>query len=224
MSERGQDTKTALLEAGGEVFARRGYAEATVREICAKAGANVAAVRYHFGDKAGLYSAVLAYAAECAAARYPLDVDYDPGAPPEDRLRSFVRSFLKRLLDPGRPAWHAAIMVRELAEPTHAFDMVLNDLIRPLFERLASIVRDLLGAGADEDEVRLTTHSIMGQCTFYRQGRFLMPHLYGIEPPGLDQVEHIAEHIVRFSLGALGSGKNGRGQRPGRTRMRRTGS
>ncbi len=222
MSERRQDTKTALLEAGGEVFARRGFAEATVREICAKAGANVAAVRYHFGDKAGLYSAVLAYAAECAAARYPLDADFDPKAPPDERLRSFVRAFLKRLLDPGRPAWHAALMVRELAEPTHAFDLVLNDLVRPLFERLSSIVRDLLGPDAEEDEIRLTTHSIMGQCTFYRQGRFLMAHLYGIDPPGLDQVEHISDHIVRFSLGALGTGRHGRQRRAGR--MRRTGS
>ncbi|RMD84870.1 MAG: DUF1956 domain-containing protein, partial [Candidatus Dadabacteria bacterium] len=205
----GIGTRAALLEAGGEVFARRGYAEATIREICAKAGANLAAVRYHFGDKAGLYTAVLSYAAECAAARYPLDRDWNPEAPPEEKLRAFVHAFLHRLLDPGRPAWHGALMVRELTEPTHAFRKVFDDLVRPLFERLAEIVRELLGKQASEEEVRLVTHSIIGQCTFYRQGRFLMPHLYGIDPPGLEQAGRIADHIVRFSLDAIAPRRHG---------------
>ncbi len=203
MPERVRDTRRALLEAGGEVFARCGFKDATVRDICAKAGANVAAVRYHFGDKAGLYTAVIAYAAECAAARYPIDLDPDRAVPAELRLRRFVRSFLYRLLDPGRPAWQAALMVRELAEPTHAFERVFNDLVRPLFEHLTVIVHDLLGGRADERSVRLATHSIMGQCTFYRHGRFLSSHLYGGPPPGLEQVDDIADFIVDFSLSGL---------------------
>ena len=48
-------TRQALIEAGGAVFAEQGFHDATVRDICARAGANIAAVHYHFGDKEALY-------------------------------------------------------------------------------------------------------------------------------------------------------------------------
>ncbi|MCU1343136.1 MAG: transcriptional regulator, TetR family, partial [Candidatus Acidoferrum typicum] len=52
-------TREKLLEVAEHVFADRGYQAATIREICVRAGANVAAVNYHFGDKLGLYTEVL---------------------------------------------------------------------------------------------------------------------------------------------------------------------
>jgi AcrR family transcriptional regulator len=52
-------TEKRLLEATGAIFAEHGYRSATVRQICEKARANIAAVNYHFGDKEGLYRAVL---------------------------------------------------------------------------------------------------------------------------------------------------------------------
>ena len=54
-----QDTRTALLEAGFKVFARKGFDGASVRDITRQAGANLGAITYHFGSKRGLYSAVL---------------------------------------------------------------------------------------------------------------------------------------------------------------------
>src|ERR1700677_4461463 len=57
---RGSDsTRQKLIEVAGRVFAEHGYYAATVRDICAQAGSNVAAVNYHFRDKLGLYTAVL---------------------------------------------------------------------------------------------------------------------------------------------------------------------
>ncbi len=45
------ETRQRLIEAVGEVFAERGFRAATVRDICQRAQANVAAVNYYFGDK-----------------------------------------------------------------------------------------------------------------------------------------------------------------------------
>src|SRR5882672_4128917 len=103
-------TRQRLLEAAGEVFADQGFRKATVRDICTRAQANVAAVNYHFGDKEKLYSEVLKYAHGCAIAKYPPSLGLSPDAPAEKRLHAFVLSFLQRLLDEGRPAWHARII------------------------------------------------------------------------------------------------------------------
>lgn len=53
------DTRARILEAASQVFCEKGFKKTTVREICMKAKANVAAVNYHFGDKKKLYRAVL---------------------------------------------------------------------------------------------------------------------------------------------------------------------
>ena len=52
-------TRTKLLDAAGHVFADFGFRGATVREICARAGVNIALVNYYFGDKLELYTEVL---------------------------------------------------------------------------------------------------------------------------------------------------------------------
>ncbi len=53
-----------LLRAAAELFARDGYAGTSVRDIALRAGANVAAVSYHFGGKDQLYAAAVALACE----------------------------------------------------------------------------------------------------------------------------------------------------------------
>ena len=78
-------TRQALIEAGGAVFAEVGFHNATVREICRRAGANGAAVNYHFEDKAALYREVLAYYQARALQKFPLDMGVQPGAPATDR-------------------------------------------------------------------------------------------------------------------------------------------
>ena len=52
-------TRDRLIEAAGELFAEKGFKETTVRDIIERAGANLAAVNYHFGDKERLYEEVI---------------------------------------------------------------------------------------------------------------------------------------------------------------------
>ena len=59
-------TRRNLINSAGPVFAAKGYQSATIREICKRAHANVAAVNYHFKDKLGLYAEVLNHCARAA--------------------------------------------------------------------------------------------------------------------------------------------------------------
>ena len=87
------ETRSRLLEAAGEVFAEHGFRRATVREICRRAGANIAAVNYHYRDKEGLYHAVMDEWLAAAVQKYPPLENLPTDAAPERKLRAFVRSF-----------------------------------------------------------------------------------------------------------------------------------
>src|SRR5881394_3293278 len=109
----GVETRQRLLKAAGEVFAEQGFRRATVREICTRAGANIAAINYHYRDKEGLYTEVMQSGVATAIGKYPPDMGLEAGfaAPAEQRLHAFVRSLLYRLLNEGPDSWHGKLML-----------------------------------------------------------------------------------------------------------------
>jgi TetR/AcrR family transcriptional regulator, regulator of cefoperazone and chloramphenicol sensitivity len=196
-------TENRLLQAAGEIFAELGYRAATVRQICEKADANIAAVNYHFGDKEGLYMAVLRSVPDAHAEKFPPDKGLQPGATAEQRLAAYIESLLNRVFDEGRPGWHSKIMAREMIEPTRALDTLVAEIARPVHQELASIVRELLGSSAGKDAVRLCTLSILSQCVYYHHARSVLSRLYPEQEYGSENIAHLANHITQFSLGAL---------------------
>ena len=197
------DPRHRLLEAAGEMFAERGFRGTTVREICRRAGTNIATVNYYFGSKEKLYSAVLQYSLIAAIKKYPPDLGLGENATPEDRLEAFVQSLMLRLLDEGRPAWHGKLMSREIVEPTFALDALVKEVIRPLSGRLQSIVGAVLGPRASQEEIRLCAESISGQCLHYRHARAVIARLYPEQKYSRDGLKRLGDHITRFSLAAL---------------------
>jgi AcrR family transcriptional regulator len=196
-------TEGRLLQAAGEIFAEFGYRAATVRQICDRAGANIAAVNYHFGDKEGLYLAVLRSVPIAHAEKYPSNFGLPFGATPEQKLRAYVQSLLQRVFDEGRPGWHTKIMAREMIEPTRALDMLVEEVARPIHEELVSIVRELLDSEATEETLRLCTLSILSQCVYYHHARSVIRRLYPEQGYGTPEIGRLAEHVTKFSLAAL---------------------
>jgi AcrR family transcriptional regulator len=200
------ETRRQLLEAAGEVFAEVGFRNATVREICRRGNANIAAVNYHFGDKERLYLEVLRYSSARALEKYPALPDVGPKATPEKKLRAFIHSFLQRIFDKGPTSWHGRLMSREMIEPTAGLDSVVEEKIRPMAVQLWKIVGEILGRPVADERVRLCSFSVVSQCVFYHHCRPVMARLYP-EQPALDAagIEKLAEHITEFSLAALKS-------------------
>lgn len=199
----GEDTKRRLLDAAGDIFAEAGFKAATVRDICRLAKANVAAVHYHFGDKMGLYTALLTEAFEAGLRRYPPDMGLPASAPAHERLYAFVHSFLLRMLGQGRYAWCGKLMARELHEPTEALDHLVAKHIRPLSQRARGIVGELLDLHEDHPRVRLCVMSVVGQCQYVFRSRAVL----GLMAPDLhldeQGIKDLARHITDFSLAAL---------------------
>src|SRR5258706_10616177 len=52
------ETRTRILDAAEELFMQHGFEGTSMRLLTAKAGANLAAVNYHFGSKDALIEAV----------------------------------------------------------------------------------------------------------------------------------------------------------------------
>ncbi len=201
-------TRQRLLEAAGEVFARQGFNAATVRDICRRAGANVAAVKYHFGDKQKLYSAAVHYAHDCAK-RFPVDEGLPPNPTPHQRLLGFVRAMLMGVLEPGKPAWHAKLMAREMAEPTAVLQRIADQGVKPRLALLAGIIREVVGPDVPELVVRRCARSIVGQTLFYYFARPMLVRVFPDERLDASTIDELAEHIATFSVGGLMAMKEG---------------
>jgi AcrR family transcriptional regulator len=202
-AEKNPETRARLLEAAGEIFAERGFRSATIRDICRKADANVAAVHYHFGDKEELYAEVLKHWSGIALQKYPPHLGLPDDAPVERRLHAFIRSALFRMHDKGRPAWHGKVMAREMVEPTSALEDLTRDVIRPLYARLVALVREIHGGRPGPEQLRLCVNSILGQIMFYQHARAFICRLTPEQKFETEDIERIADHVTRFSLLAI---------------------
>ena len=82
MAAPADSTADLILDAAEALFARQGYEATSIKQLGAAAGVNGALLYYYFGDKRGLYAAVLgrvldgladAVAGRLAEARSPAD-------------------------------------------------------------------------------------------------------------------------------------------------------
>lgn len=201
------ETKLRLLNAAGEVFADKGFQAGTIREICAKAGANVASVNYHFGGKSGLYDAVLEHCHQEGLRRHPStagipdDLSGKPMA--TEALAAFIRSFLKRTLGDDGPGWSTRLMAKEMGNPSPALERMVHSSIRPNLERLMAAVYTLLGEGATKEDVRHCALSVVGQCQHYYRARATVEILFPDMTWDEAGIETLAQHILKFSLAAI---------------------
>ncbi len=197
-----QETRQRLLEAAAKLFAERGFKNTSVRDICAEAGANVAAVNYHFRDKLGLYKEVVGMVADAMDTGKREAMEVAEGTSAEDQLRSYILHFLRQCFGEEK-SWIDDLISRELAEPTPAFDLIVQRGIAPNAFRLGKLISKLTGLPPEDYRVQLCGASIQAQCVFYRSGKTVMKHMN----PGLEitpeVIEGIARQIADFSLAGI---------------------
>jgi AcrR family transcriptional regulator len=195
-------TKARLIEAAGEEFACKGFECARVRAICDRAGANVAAINYHFGDKEQLYVETVLHAHRCGIDTPDSTIAMPPA--PGDQLRSFIQHFLCHVLAINHPDdWRHKLMLREMLYPTSASDVLIREAIRPKFECLQGILRQFC-PDATEQKLNALAFTVIGQCLYYRMGRPFAERLIGSEAFAALDLDYLTDHITSFCLAALG--------------------
>jgi len=202
MSEKDVETRTRVLTAAARLFAGSGFEKVTVREICRAASANIAAVNYHFGDKVGLYQEVLGMAIETMQGTTAAARREGEGRTAEEKLRIYIRVFLQRVAGTGDDSWIHQLMAHEMADPTPALDMVVDQVIRPRVAYMSELVGEMLGLPVADDRVLRCVVSIQSQCHAVMKNpvsRKFLPD-YDANPAALDR---LATHIAEFSLGGI---------------------
>ena len=202
--ENPDQTREKLLAAASEVFAQRGFQAATVREICERAGANVAAVNYYFRDKMGLYVAVLSNSVY-AAADGSIAARLSACKSPDEALRLQIFTLLYEACGHGISSVHVRLMTQELAQPTPALARVIDQVIRPRYLRLRETIGAILNLPPDDDTTRLCAHSIIGQVVHYIQGQPVISRVWPKLEMTEERIQQIATHISDFSLCSLHS-------------------
>ncbi|MCX7857141.1 MAG: CerR family C-terminal domain-containing protein [Deltaproteobacteria bacterium] len=187
-------TRKKLLNAAIKVFSKKGFRDATVIEICTLAGANVAAVNYHFGSKEALYREAWRYAFLESLKKHPAPNE-DESLPPDELLKAHIRSIVYRVSDPENR--EISILFKEISNPTGLLDEVIEEELTPLKENTEKLLKRLLGPYVPETEVKFSAISIVSQC--------MNPLLFQRakktdELNDIQDVDAYVEHVFLFSL------------------------
>ncbi|SEQ59280.1 transcriptional regulator, TetR family [Solimonas aquatica] len=196
-----EDTRESLLAAAASVFAEQGFDGARVREIAQRAGANAAAISYHFGGKQELYREVLRRQAGVRIQRFPLPAVPPVQDEPEQALRLAIGALLSRFLSQD-DSLLPRLMMREIAAPTAELEAMAREMIAPQFAQLGALIARCLGEAASSPRVQRCTFSLLSQCMFYLFARPLVGVLAPQTYEG-DAIARLSAHIADFSLAAL---------------------
>lgn len=196
----GREKRSRILDAACEVFAEKGYHAAKVADICQRAGANVAAVNYYFGDKSSLYVEAWQQAyQQCSRPGSP-DV---AGSSPQDKLRRYIHSLIKNFSDQGANGQFARLYLMELANPTGLIHDLWHQLIEPRRKVLLEIISEITGMEAAAETVLFCDMSIVNQCRALLTIRRNDLEYLLAQSLSADLIDRLADHITIFSLAGI---------------------
>jgi AcrR family transcriptional regulator len=219
---RGEKARQKLVMAGLELFGELGFNAASTRDIAEKAGQNIAAINYYFGNKAGLYKAVVQ---ECfhhksretaEAIQAANAVLENPKAAPEqylDAIDDWLRASVMMLARGDRQSKSfMKLMFREQFWPTRAFREFFLNASDPRMDPFARLIAAYLQRDIDDVKTFLTVHALAGPFI----GFFVAPEAVrlkaGWKKIDIEQAEQIADILsmqIRITLKGLREGKHG---------------
>lgn len=208
---RGASTRANLLDAGVRIFAARGFSDVTTRELADAAGANQAAILYHFGSKEGLYLAVAEHVAQRARTALHDALTPPPGSTasraeraPLDALHEVLRALTRGLIAMAADGAFADFIVREQAQPGPAFDILYRGYIGDMHARVTALVARATDRASDDRSAIIDAHAIIGMALSFAVARATLLRRTRARRYTAAEVEALAERVAELGCRSLG--------------------
>ena len=193
----GEQSRLRLLDAAKRLFGEQGFSKTSTREIAQAANANVAAISYYFGDKAGLYQAC--FASICP----PAESNIAQFNPPHFTLRESLQGYYGQMIAPLLAGEDAEVLIklfyREMLEPTGLWQSEIDNNIKPEHQALVGVLCRHLGLARPSDDVHRLAYAIVGMGIQILIGRDVVnqitPHMLA-SPAAIAQW---GEYLVDFA-------------------------
>lgn len=198
----GLATRQQILEVAGQVFAKHGYANATSKEICARARTNPAAVNYHFGGKEGLYAEVLVEAHRRLVTVEELSGLVERARNGRSKLEALIGKLLSELPRGNqKSAWQFRVLARELLSPSPMLDRMARSEVAPKARILRSIVAEIMRLPEDHPAVVRSLVNVIAPCILLIIGhrgmvKRVLPEL-DLDP------EALRRHFTSYAMAGL---------------------
>ncbi len=197
-----EETRWRLLQAATEVFSEFGYHAATTREICKRAGVNLASIHYYHGDKAELYREVfrLPFLNECNVFA-TLDIA-------QVSLPQALQSFYSWLFPPTTDddpmlQMFMRLHAREEAEPSGVLGDVLVQAFRPNHEKVQALLCREFNLKKPDAEVDRLTFAVIGLATVYFHHRSGVDSLTPKLVAGKKAREMMVQRLVEYAVALI---------------------
>ena len=174
-----------------------------MRDIVAKAGANQAAINYHFKGKSGLYLEVLKNAFDRLTDREGFSSEELKSLSREEALRTFISQQLRPLTFRDERSRYIRIFAGESSHPTKVFRKFLATNPTSYLTVATDVVRQFLPPDTPKRTVLCVTIWLMGQCSIFVRSRELFaqePFSITIDGPFVDELTDL---ITRLAIGGL---------------------
>lgn len=205
-------TKERLLNEAEALFAQKGYDAVSIREITTVAHCNLAAVNYHFSSKQNLYLEVFRSRWVPRARRlqeyFRKSLAAQDSPSPTAVAKSLAEAFLVGPLSDEERQRHHQLMARELGQPTEAFELVAEQVIRPFFKGLAGSLRSFMPEGLSEERLMLNILSMFATVLYFSFAHVAVTRITGHEYDAAFKAQ-LVEHITEFSVKGLGGIEKG---------------
>jgi AcrR family transcriptional regulator len=202
-----KDTKSSLLDCAERLFLLKGFEAVSVREITDAAGANVAAINYHFSSKTQLYRACLErLLAKIAERRIDLIERVSSRETPStlrEIISAFVRNSFEEMLQNPDGGRLLQIIFREMSPAGVASDLVTSKLIAPIHQALLKAIQKT-SPDLPNNHISLCISSLSAQIQHFIRFREIINQFAANESEA-EYIDLVTRHITEFSLHGIGS-------------------